>query len=104
VQAFVVLGLGEVILPSSITGGQGSLSMWTTLLAHPGLWLNALVNSVYWLALAYLLREPLGAILIVLAFLTASFLVDPLQWAVGIASESHITVGAAGLGLLGAAM
>ena len=78
VQSFVVLGAAELLLPVSLTGGQGSLSVWSIVLRHPWLLGNAVNNSIYWTAMAVLLREPLGSLLIVLAFLSGSFLVDPL--------------------------
>jgi hypothetical protein len=56
-QAFIVLGIAELVLPVTWTGGQGPLSMWGTLAEHPSLWFNAVNNSVYWAALAFLLRE-----------------------------------------------
>jgi hypothetical protein len=102
-QAFVILGIGEYVLPVSITGAQGSFSMWRYVFySHPELWLNAVNNSVYWVALAYLLREPFGAILLVLAFLFASFLVSPFQVLVGLPGGSTIPPVAIVLGVAGA--
>lgn len=102
-QAFIILGIGEYALPTSFTGGQGSISMWrSVMVTNPELWLNAVNNSVYWLALSFLLREPVGAILVVLGFLAASFLVDPFQQVVGLESGAHIPPGAVVLGTLGA--
>lgn len=73
-QAFVVLSVLQLAAPG-LTDGQGALSMWKQIGHHPGLLINAVNNSVYWSALSFLLREPLGAVLVVLAFLFASFLV-----------------------------
>jgi hypothetical protein len=151
IQAFIVLAVCQLALPTSWTGGQGSLSMWAMLGSHPTLWLNAVNNSVYWVALAYLLREvravarapdgfvaalllqarrsvspgggscllmsnclvlplphdghpslqPLGAVLVVLAFLFASFLVDPFQRVVGLTAASSLRPEAVVFGVLG---
>ncbi len=51
---------------------------------HPALLINAVNNTIYWVALLFVLREPLGVVLVVLAFLLAGFLTAPLESLVGI--------------------
>jgi hypothetical protein len=104
VQAYVLLGAAQVMLPRQWTGGQGSLTMFQQVWDHPGLLLNTAVNAVYWLAMIILLREPLGPLLVVLAFLFGSFLVDPFQAAVGLPSGGSLPPDAVLLGLAGAAL
>ena len=87
VQAFVVLLLCELFLPRDVTKGQGSLWMWSALAEHPGVWVNAVTNTVYWTALVYVLRQPLGVVLVVLAFVLASFFIVPFQAVVGIQGD-----------------
>lgn len=57
------------------------------LLRHPGLLINAVNNTVYWVALAFVLREPLGVVLVVLSFLLAGFLVAPFERVVGLSDD-----------------
>jgi hypothetical protein len=57
------------------------------LVRHPALLINAFNNTVYWVALAFVLREPLGVVLVVLAFLLAGFLVAPFETVVGISGD-----------------
>jgi hypothetical protein len=99
-QAFLMLAVGELFFPS-ITGGQGSLSMWGQLWRYPFLWTNAINNSLYWFAFAYLLREPLGQVLTVLAFLAAVFLVEPISVIAGLPPVSVIPFHAILLALTG---
>ena len=103
-QAFVVLGIAELALPTAWTGGQGSLSMWGLLYTHPWMWGNAFNNSIYWLSMAVLLREPLGSLLVVLSFLSGSFMVDPLSSAVGLAGGAPVTLSVLLLSILGSAL
>lgn len=100
-QAFVVLAIAQYALPEQ-TGGQGSLSMWRSLVEHPELLLNAVNNSLYWLCLAFLFHEPAGAVLVVLAFLFASFLVNPFQKLFGVDEGSTLTAGPVVVGAIGA--
>ncbi|CAE7893527.1 unnamed protein product, partial [Symbiodinium sp. KB8] len=100
VQAFVVLLVFELAAPH-LTDGQGALGMWAELQRHPGLWINAVNNTVYWIALIYVLREPLGVILVVLAFLLASFFIDPFQQIVGMPPERTLEAGAVVAAILG---
>jgi hypothetical protein len=46
----------------------------------PAIVLNAVVNVPYWMAQAYILQEPFGVVLCMLAYLLASFLVNPLRY------------------------
>lgn len=100
-QAFLVLAVTQYALPT-LTAGQGAIWMWKTVWEHPAMLLNAVNNSVYWLALSFILREPLGAIMLVLAFLSATFLVDPFSTLVGLPSSGSIPARAIAMGLLGA--
>ena len=98
-QAWVVLGACELLLPPRLSGGQGPLYLAARLLGDvrasaaggatdgalaAACALNAALNAGYWLAVARLLREPLGPLLTVLAFLCASFGVGELQAAAGL--------------------
>lgn len=56
---------------------------------------------MYWIALIYVLREPLGVILVVLAFLLASFFIDPFQQIVGMPPERTLEAGAVVAAILG---
>lgn len=98
-QATVVLGAVELFLPASVSGGQGPFSMWTLLVRFPGLWLNAVVNGVYLLSITVLLREALGPLYVVFAFLSAAVLLGAL----GGGAHAAMTWGAALLGAVGAA-
>jgi len=53
------------------------------------------------MALIYVLREPLGVILVVLAFLVASFFIDPFQQLVGLPKEHALDAGAVISAVLG---
>lgn len=53
------------------------------------------------MALIYVLREPLGVILVVLAFLVASFFIDPFQQLVGLPKEHALDAGAVVSAVLG---
>lgn len=90
IQAFVVLAVCELALPTEWTRGQGSLWMWGALWEHPALLVNAFNNTVYWIALVLVLREPLGAVLVVLAFVLASFFIAPFEAVVGLDSGSGV--------------
>lgn len=56
IQAFLILMVLELAIPHT-TKGQGSLSMWRQIYENPGLLINAINNTVYWLALIFVLRE-----------------------------------------------
>ena len=101
-QALISLLIAEFMLPTAITGGQGPVSMLSAVVAHPWLLFNAVNNSIYWISLAFLLREPLGAVLIVVAFLVAALCVDPLQVALGLPTEHSLSWPAVICGALGA--
>lgn len=58
-------------------------------------------NTVYWMALIYVLREPLGVIMVVLAFLLASFFIDPFQRIVGLPPENALDPGAVVAAIIG---
>lgn len=98
-QATVVLGAAELLLPSSVTGGQGPISMWLLLMRYPGLWLNALVNGLYLLSITVLLREATGPLYVVFAFLIAAVLLGVLNEG----ARAWATWAAALLGATGAA-
>ena len=100
VQATVVLGLAELALPTSVTGGQGPLSMWILLFRHPGLWLNAAVNGLYLLSITVLLREAAGPLYVVFAFLCAAVLLGTLSGG----AQATSMLGAACLGAAGATL
>jgi hypothetical protein len=104
VQAFVVLLLCELLLPESITLGQGSLWMWQALVAHPAVFINAITNTVYWVALLFVLRHPLGVVLVVLAFVLASFFIAPFQAIVGIQGDKGTDAGASVLAVVGSVL
>ena len=97
-QAVIVLSAAELLLPLYVTGGQGPLSMWNMLSRHPGLWLNAAVNGLYLLSITVLLREAVGPLYVVFAFLCAAVLLGVISGGAQAAS----TWGAALLGGLGA--
>ena len=101
-QATLVLLLLQAILPHSTTDGQGVLSLFPALIAHPSLWLNAVNNTVYWGAQAYLLREPFGVLIIVVGFLVASFVLAPLQAAFGLPIDAPLSWLPTTLGYAGA--
>jgi hypothetical protein len=42
--------------------------------------LYSLINIPYWLALSYLMQDPIGIVLIFLAFLVAGLCVGPLKF------------------------
>lgn len=100
VQAAFVLGLAELALPTSVTGGQGPFSMWILLFRHPGLWLNAAVNGLYLLSITVLLREAAGPLYVVFAFLCAAVLLGALSGG----AHATSTLGAALLGAAGATL
>ena len=78
VQALLVLLILEFAWPA-LTDGQGPTYLPGIVWKYPGLWLNAVNNTVYWLALLVVLRQPMGATLVVLAFTGAALLVPPFQ-------------------------
>lgn len=100
-QAAVVTTLTQLLLPESVVEGQGALSLPVMLWETPGLWLNAFNNTVYWVAQVYVLREPLGVVLVVLAFLVASFGVNPLSYVVGLPVSNHLSALPVILGVVG---
>jgi len=102
VQAGVVLAAAQLALPTSVTGGQGPLTMWAAIADHPPLLVNAVNNAVYFAAMVAVLREPMGPLLVVLAFLAATFAVVPLQRAIGMAAAGSLTPGVVVLGVAGA--
>eukprot|EP00042_Codosiga_hollandica_P015967 m.39518 g.39518 ORF g.39518 m.39518 type:complete len:125 (+) comp45595_c0_seq1:225-599(+) len=55
-QAFVVLALCELLLPTSITDGQGAFSAIGQIFSYWALAINAVFNVPYWMAQAYLLQ------------------------------------------------
>jgi hypothetical protein len=105
-QAVVVLTAVELLLPQ-LSGGQGPVAMWALLARHPGLWANVAINGAYLLSITVLLREAMGAIYVVFAFLCAAVLVGMIGIVFNSADvdASHMaaTWGAAVLGGCGAA-
>eukprot|EP01138_Halocafeteria_seosinensis_P014676 gb/GECG01014981.1/.p1 GENE.gb/GECG01014981.1/~~gb/GECG01014981.1/.p1 ORF type:complete len:444 (+),score=24.70 gb/GECG01014981.1/:1-1332(+) len=100
-QAFLILMVLELAIPH-VTKGQGSLSMWKQIYDNPGLLINAVNNTVYWLALIFVLREPLGVVMVVLAFLVASFFINPFSAIVGLKQPNDIDALSVFLGIAGA--
>ena len=101
-QSIVLLGIGQLFLPTTLTGGQGSLTMIQQVAKYPGLLVNAVNNAIYWLAMIILLKEPLGPLLVVLGFLCASFLVGPFESVVGLPGGTGLPADAVILGIIGA--
>jgi hypothetical protein len=58
---------------------QGSIWILPRIFSDPAIVINAAFNVPYWMAQAYLLQEPFGVVLIVLAFLMAGFMVNPIR-------------------------
>jgi hypothetical protein len=101
VQSLTILGALELGAPA-LVDGQGPFSAIRAVIQRPILFLNAVNNSVWWLSLALLLRQPFGALLVVLGFLAATFAVEPLQRAAGLSAGAPLPADAVVLGLLGA--
>lgn len=101
VQATIVLGMAEFLLPYHITGNQGPFSVWHVILTHPLILLNSVNNGIAWLSISYLLQRPMGALLLVVAFLTASLTVPIFQQAFGLAMSKLISTSVISLGVIG---
>ena len=76
--------------------------MFPYLIAYPKLWLDQVLNWVYYLTEALLYREPLGLIFLVIASLASSFLINPIQSLVGLPPGDPIGVLVYVLGIAGA--
>jgi len=103
-QAFVVLAILQLALPAGVTQRQGSLWLPIGLVRCPGIWLNAFNNTVYWVALIYVLREPLGAVLVVLAFILASLFIAPFERVVGMTGDATPSAVSVMLAIIGTVM
>ena len=58
--------------------------MWRSMWLHPLLWLNGVQSIVYYVCEVILYHQPLGVVLIVVAALTSSFVIVPLEAVFGI--------------------
>lgn len=102
VQASITLLGTDLFLSDRVTHSQGFVRLVTHDLFHtPMVYFNALNNAVYWAAQAVLLKEPLGVVSIVIGFLVASFFVVPVQWALGMPTDSLPSAPVALLALVG---
>ncbi|KYQ94060.1 hypothetical protein DLAC_04335 [Tieghemostelium lacteum] len=118
VQMFVIIGILQLALPTSITGAiyidnkkvecykeldiegkienctpsnctvipcesQGPFSMFKSILLHPFLLTNGLMNIIYYNGEVFLYKEPLGLLFLVIAALSSTFLINPLNMIFG---------------------
>ena len=81
---------------------QGPLTIYRAVGACPLLLINGVINMGYYIGEACLYQQPLGVLMLVLAALSSSFIIAPLQEAVGLPGGSGIPVGALILGIAGA--
>ena len=62
--------------------------MWTKVIQHPFLWWNCLINIGYYVGEVLLYQEAFGLVFLVLASLTSSFCVAPLEGMFGIVDST----------------
>ncbi len=79
---------------------QGPFSIARSFRLHPLLWTNGLINIAYYVGEVLLYGEPLGVVLIVMAALASSFVIQPLESAMGMVDAST-PIGIVFLGLIG---
>lgn len=127
VQMFVVLSIIQLALPETTTiiyekvngttvdfcsqpenrgddrcFAQGPLTIYRALDLCPLLLVNGLLNIVYYLGEASMYRQPLGVLMLVLAALTSSFIIAPLQEWFSLDGAKQVSGAAIALGVFGA--
>lgn len=75
--------------------------MFNSIRMHPLLLLNGLMNVAYYTGEVLLYHEPLGLVLIVLAALSSSFLINPVGAALGLPDAKSIAAPVLVLGIVG---
>lgn len=88
--------------PAEACYAQGPLTIYKVLASCPLSLLNGALNVVYYFGEASLYREPLGVLLLVMAALLSTFVVNPLQAMLGMHREAAAGAGATILGIAGA--
>jgi hypothetical protein len=81
---------------------QGPLTIYRAIGSCPLLLLNGIVNLAYYLGEAALYQQSLGVLMLVLAALSSSFIIAPLQDAAGLRGGGGVPAGVLVLGICGA--
>jgi len=87
----------EIACPS-----QGPGSIWYSIYLHPLLLLNGLQDVLYYIGEIWLYREPLGLVIIVVAALASTFIINPIGEALGLRGTTSIPPAVLVLGIVGA--
>lgn len=80
---------------------QGPFSMPRSIGLHPLLMLNGFINISYYVGEVMLYHHPLGLVLIVIAALAASFIIQPMEGLFGLETSQAIPGAVIALGVLG---
>eukprot|EP01116_Phalansterium_solitarium_P008504 TRINITY_DN22412_c0_g1_i1.p1 TRINITY_DN22412_c0_g1~~TRINITY_DN22412_c0_g1_i1.p1 ORF type:complete len:461 (+),score=88.70 TRINITY_DN22412_c0_g1_i1:105-1385(+) len=83
---------------------QGPLTMFQTVFKHPFLLINGAMNLVYYTGETMLYREPLGLVFLVMAALTSTFLIAPINLILGQPLDQPLPPVVLALGIVGAVL
>jgi hypothetical protein len=83
---------------------QGPLTLYKVIATCPYVWLNGVMNIVYYVAEASLYREPAGVVLLVIAALASSFLINPMQHFLSLGDGAPLKPASIVLGIIGAVL
>ena len=83
---------------------QGPGSMFRSFRLHPLLFLNGIINISYYVGEVLLYHHPLGLVFIVIAALSATFIINPLESFVGLGESDPVPNSVIALALIGSVL